>query len=100
MSEKEPGQIAYEADTGTVSYLKMPFNELPDNIKESYARVEAAIRADERAKAVPAGYTVVPVEPTKAMLEAGEEAAAWMDDATAIAYRAMIAAANPSQSPE
>jgi hypothetical protein len=60
---KEPGQLAFE-----VMGLRVGW---PDAInKEGWARVEAAIRADERAKVVPAGHVVAPVEPTEAMLDA------------------------------
>lgn len=48
MSEREPGELAYEAFT--LMLYREPFANLCDVDKIAWARAESAIRADDRAK--------------------------------------------------
>lgn len=50
MSEKEPGQMAYEAFCSREGMACAPWSSLFPGSKELWAAVESAIRADEAAK--------------------------------------------------
>ena len=48
---KEPGQIAFEVYS-RLRFGSMPWREIGEQSKKSFAAVEAAVRADERARVI------------------------------------------------